>query len=111
MFGAILNDRQNDVGLWLWIPGPRQGPVREGRGLFWANAAYPDRRWLVFCTRLPCAACSRMLCFSSSRWPLVVSSGTDGALPGPLWLCASEGTGCRVLFNGFVIAGLRCLVC
>src|ERR1700748_2950915 len=50
-----------------------------------------------------------MLCFSSSRWPLVVSSGTDGVLPGPLWLCASSGTGWMVLFNGFVIAGLRCL--
>jgi hypothetical protein len=39
---------------------------------------------------------------------LVVSNGTVGALPGPLWLCASEGTGWMVLFNGFVIAGLRC---
>jgi len=45
---------------------------------------HPDRRLLVFCVRLPCAACSRMLCFSSSRWPLVVSRGTSGALPGPL---------------------------
>src|SRR6476659_9721351 len=52
---------------------------------------------------LPCSACSRMLFFSSSRWPLVVSSGTSGALPGPLWLWLSSGTG----GTGFVISDLR----
>src|SRR5262245_44868919 len=34
-----------------------------------------------------------MLFFSSSRWPLVVSRGTLGALPGPLWLWLSSGMG------------------
>jgi hypothetical protein len=33
------------------------------------------------------------LFFSSSRWPLVVSRGTLGALPGPLWLWLSSGMG------------------
>ena len=54
---------------------------------------HPDRRLLVFCVMLPCSACSRMLFFSSSRWPLVVSRGTLGALPGPLWLWLSWGMG------------------
>src|SRR5881409_1313751 len=58
-----------------------------------AQPPHPDRRLLVFCVRLPCAACSRMLFFSSSRWPLVVSRGTSGALPGPLWLWLSSGIG------------------
>src|SRR6185369_14180271 len=58
--------------------------------------AYPWRLLLVFWVRLPCAACSRIFCFSSSRWPLVVSTGTDGALPAPLWLWFSSGTGCTV---------------
>src|SRR5882724_11113058 len=50
-----------------------------------------------------------MLCFSSSRWPLVVSRGTAGALPGPLWLWLSSGTGVMVLVVGFVMrAPLRC---
>src|SRR5258705_1815824 len=31
--------------------------------------------------------------FLSSRWPLVVSTGTSGVLPGPLWLLLSSGTG------------------
>ncbi|GCC48645.1 hypothetical protein chiPu_0032636 [Chiloscyllium punctatum] len=44
-----------------------------------------------------------MLCFSSSRWPLVVSRGTLGALPGPLWLLLSSGTGWMVFVFGFVI--------
>src|SRR4029079_3988986 len=44
-----------------------------------------------------------MLCFSSSRWPLVVSRGTLGALPGPLWLWLRAGTGVMVLVGGFVI--------
>src|SRR5438132_4215370 len=70
---------------------------------------HPLLRWLVFCVRLPCAACSRMLCFSSSRWPLVVSSGTAGALPGPLWLWFSSGTGLMDLASGFVIMLLRFL--
>src|SRR5215472_344045 len=68
---------------------------------------YPDRLWLVFCTRLPWAACSWMLCFSSSRWPLVVSRGTAGALPGPLSLRAPAGTDLMVLVDGFVIVRLR----
>src|SRR5438094_7364323 len=34
-----------------------------------------------------------MLFFSSSRWPLVVSRGMLGALPGPLWLRLSGGIG------------------
>src|SRR6266850_5986718 len=63
----------------------------DGRGDF--RPLHPDRRLLVFCVRLPCAACSRMLFFSSSRWPLVVSRGTSGALPGPLWLWLSSGIG------------------
>src|SRR5260370_29981648 len=63
----------------------------------------PDLVLLVFCTKLPCAACSRMFCFSSSRWPLVVSRGTAGALPGPLWLWLSSGTGWMVLVGGFVM--------
>ena len=54
---------------------------------------HPERRLLVFCVMLPCSACSRMLFFSSSRWPLVVSRGTLGALPGPLWLWLSCGMG------------------
>src|ERR1700753_1522448 len=45
-----------------------------------------------------------MLCFSSSRWPLVVSSGTRGVLPGPLWLWFSSGTGLMVAVRGFVMA-------
>src|SRR3954451_18533171 len=48
-----------------------------------------------------------MLCFSSSRWPLVVSRGTAGALPGPLWLWLSSGTGVMVLLWGFVMRRLR----
>src|SRR5436853_5868902 len=68
---------------------------------------HPLLRWLVFWVRLPWAACSRMLCFSSSRWPLVVSSGTFGALPGPLWLWLSSGTGVMVLLSGFVMRRLR----
>src|SRR5690349_17641600 len=68
---------------------------------------HPDRLLLVFCTRLPCAACSRMFCFSSSRCPLVVSRGTAGVLPGPLWLRSSSGTGLMILFDGFVIVRLR----
>src|SRR5262245_34213374 len=63
---------------------------------------HPDLRLLVFCVRLPWAACSRMLCFSSSRWPLVVSRGTSGALPAPLWLLLSSGTG-GTCFDLFVI--------
>src|SRR5258705_2047078 len=70
---------------------------------------HPDRRLLVFCVRLPCAACSRMLFFSSSRWPLVVSRGTLGALPGPLWLWLSSGTGLMVFVRVFVMRGLRFL--
>ena len=58
-----------------------------------APPPHPDRRLLVFCVRLPCPACSRILFFSSSRWPLVVSRGTLGALPGPLWLWLSAGIG------------------
>src|SRR5262249_26691326 len=72
----------------------------------WA-CLHPDLRLLVFCVRLPCAACSRMLCFSSSRWPLVVSRGTAGALPGPLSLRAPAGTDLMVLVDGFVIFRLR----
>src|SRR6478672_7192209 len=45
-----------------------------------------------------------MLCFSSSRWPLVVSIGTFGALPGPLWLWLSSGTGVMVLLRDLVIS-------
>jgi hypothetical protein len=71
----------------------------------------PDRRWLVFWERLPCAACSRILCFSSSRWPRVVSSGTAGALPGPLWLWLSSGTGGMVLSSGLVMRTSLALVC
>src|ERR1700749_4369099 len=82
------------------------GPTPRGVS---RNDDYPDLRLLVFWVRLPCAACSRMLCFSSSRWPLVVSSGTVGVLPGPLWLCSSSGTGWMVLVNGFVIVDLRWL--
>src|SRR5207237_10413203 len=67
---------------------------------------HPDLRLLVFCVRLPCAPCSRMLCFSSSRWPLVVSTGTLGSLPGPLWLLLSSGTGV-MCFDVFVIQYLR----
>ena len=63
----------------------------------------PDRLLLVFCTILPWSPCSRMLCFSSSRWPLVVSIGTFGALPGPLWLWLSSGTGVMFFSSGFVI--------
>src|SRR4051812_11669108 len=55
----------------------------------------------------PCSACSRMLCFSSSRWPLVVSTGTSGALPGPLWLWLSSGTRLMVFGCRLVIVGLR----
>ena len=66
---------------------------------------YPDRRLLVFCVTLPCPACSRRFCFSSSRWPLVVSTGIRGVLPGPLWLQLSSGTGLMVF--GFVIIRLR----
>src|SRR6266849_6708611 len=69
--------------------------------------AHPDLRLLVFCVTLPCSACSRMFCFSSSRWPLVVSTGTWGVLPGPLWLLLSSGTGLMVFFDGLVIIGLR----
>src|SRR5438552_17195172 len=65
-----------------------QGQHREA-----PQPPHPDRRLLVFCVRLPCAACSRMLFFSSSRWPLVVSRGMLGALPGPLWLWLSGGIG------------------
>src|ERR1700742_1142403 len=99
---AVKPFRAEQLAQGLWIPGPRQEACPGMTG-------YPDLRWLVFCVKLPCAACSRMLCFSSSRWPLVVSSGTDGVLPGPLWLRASSGTGVMVLLNGFVIAGLRWL--
>src|SRR5436305_1207759 len=60
-------------------------------------APHPLLRLLVFCTRLPCSPCSRVLCFSSSRWPLVVSRGIFGSLPGPLWLLLSSGTGGMVL--------------
>ena len=45
---------------------------------------HPDRRLLVFCIMLPWSPCSRMLFFSSSRWPLVVSSGTSGRAAGAL---------------------------
>src|SRR3569832_709773 len=55
----------------------------------------PDRRWLVFWERLPCAACSRILCFSSSRWPRVVSTGTGG----------------MVLSSGLVMRTSLALVC
>src|SRR2546423_7190829 len=68
---------------------------------------HPDRQLLVFCVKLPCSACSRMLCFSSSRWPLVVSTGTSGALPGPLWLWLSSGTGLMGFVRRFVIVRLR----
>src|ERR1700682_3243261 len=68
---------------------------------------HPDRRLLVFCVKLPCPACSRMFCFSSSRWPLVVSRGSSGVLPGPLWLLLSSGTGLMVFFGGLVIISLR----
>jgi hypothetical protein len=68
---------------------------------------HPDLRLLVFCVTLPCPACSRMLCFSSSRWPLVVSTGTSGVLPGPLWLLLSSGTGLMGFFCGLVIISLR----
>src|SRR6202163_4342625 len=44
-----------------------------------------------------------MLCISSSRWPLVVSSGPHGALPGPLWLWLSSGAAFMVLVWDFVI--------
>src|SRR5262249_40027571 len=67
---------------------------------------YPDRLLLVFCVRLPCAACSRMLCFSSSRWPLVVSMGTRGSLPAPLWLLLSSGT-----LMCFAVFGIQFLPC
>src|SRR3979411_2479046 len=68
---------------------------------------HPDRLLLVFCVTLPCSAFSRMLAFSSSRCALVVSTGTSGALPGPLWLWLSSGTGLMVFVLGFVIHGLR----
>src|SRR3954462_9203431 len=48
-----------------------------------------------------------MLCFSSSRWPFVVSTGTFGALPGPLWLWLSSGTGLMAFPSGFVIRFLH----
>src|SRR6201747_2665006 len=68
--------------------------------------AHPLRRLLVFCTRLPWSPCSRMLCFSSSRWPLVVSSAILGSLPGPLWDLLSSGTGWMVLvMRGLLSAG------
>src|SRR5579859_932139 len=84
---------RNDDGSAIVVPAMTNSNER----------AHPDRLLLVFCTRLPCAACSRMLCFSSSRWPLVVSRGTAGVLPGPLWLCSSAGTGLMALASGFVI--------
>jgi hypothetical protein len=40
---------------------------------------------------------------------LVVSMGTPGALPGPLWLWLSSGTGLMVFITGFVIIPLRIL--
>ena len=61
------------------------------------------RLFVVFWVMLPCSACSRMFCFSSSRWPLVVSSGIYGVLPGPLWLWFSAGTGLTVFVSGFVM--------
>src|SRR5947199_4558255 len=82
----------------LEIPGSRYACP----GMTANDGAHPDLRLLVFCVRLPCAACSRMLCFSSSRWPLVVSTGTPGALPGPLWLWLSSGTGLMVFVGGLV---------
>src|SRR6266702_5492623 len=87
----------------LTLPSPRE---ERGEGKIDLNARhanYPDLLLLVFCVRLPCAACSRMLCFSSSRWPLVVSRGTAGALPGPLWLWLSSGTGLIIVVSGFVM--------
>jgi hypothetical protein len=72
----------------------RMGPCgRKGRQREWSITPHPDRRLLVFCVMLPWSPCSRMLFFSSSRWPLVVSTGTLGALPGPLWLRLSSGMG------------------
>src|SRR5260221_9967647 len=76
--------------------------MRRGR----QRTSHPDRRLLVFWVTLPCPACSRILCFSSSRWPLVVSIGTSGVLPGPLWLLLSSGTGVMVFFS-LVIISLR----
>src|SRR5690348_2584390 len=63
----LVSDEVHDV--------PR--PLRRGGSLCelrrgWHFGAHPLRRWLVFWVRLPCSACSRMLAFSSSRWPLVV---------------------------------------
>src|SRR6201747_983266 len=47
-----------------------------------------------------------MLCFSSSRWPLVVSRAILGSLPGPLWLLLSSGTGWMVLvMRGLLLLG------
>src|SRR5262245_49114502 len=87
--------------------GRMQGRERSGRDgdhAVWVPAfagttagAHPERRLLVFCFMLPWSPCSRMLFFSSSRWPLVVSRGTPGLLPGPLWLWLSSGMGGVVL--------------
>src|SRR5947209_589194 len=78
------------------VMGPRVREDDSGVGGT-TSSPHPLLRLLVFCTRLPCSPCSRMLCFSSSRWLLVVSSGILGSLPGPLWLLLSSGTGGMVL--------------
>src|SRR6266404_7955970 len=95
---------------------PRRGPSSLNANLAACSQArrdarharrgcdHPDRRLLVFCVTLPCSACSRMFCFSSSRWPLVVSTGTWGVLPGPLWLLLSSGTGLMVFFDLLIIS-------
>jgi len=58
-----------------------------------APQPHPDLRLLVFCTIFPCSPCSRMLCFSSSRWPLVVSRGTPGGAAGALMALVVLGYG------------------
>src|SRR5262245_66478098 len=100
------------MGLFCIFLGRKFAPSRAGlqasdfEPSIAASRPHPDLRLLVFCVRLPCAACSRMLCFSSSRWPLVVSTGTGGSLPGPLGLLFSSGTGV-MRFAVFVIQCLR----
>ena len=50
-----------------------------------------------------------MLFFSSSRWPLVVSTGTFGVLPGPLWLLVVLGNGRNGFFKRFGHQILHCI--
>ena len=86
------------------VMGPR---LREDDGgVCGAACPHPLLRLLVFCTRLPWSPCSRMLCFSSSRWPLVVSSGDFGRAAGALvaLVVVRERAGWVLVMRGLLLS-------